>query len=148
MDKKYINPDALLKPRGYTHIVTISGPAKLIFISGQVAVDKEGKLVGPGDLKTQIRQAASNLKAALAAAGATSADIVKTNTYIVNYKQSDYSAMREARGELFPDGEPPASTLVGVTSLAVEGLMVEMEAIAAQSRSSPGTKPARTLVIP
>jgi enamine deaminase RidA (YjgF/YER057c/UK114 family) len=131
MDKKYINPDTLLKPRGYTHIVTIAGPAKLIFISGQVSVDKEGKLVGAGDLKTQIRQAASNLKAALTAAGATPADIVKTNTYIVNYKQSDYSAMREARGELFPDGEPPASTLVGVTSLAVDGLMVEMEAIAA-----------------
>jgi enamine deaminase RidA (YjgF/YER057c/UK114 family) len=131
MEKKYINPDTLLKPRGYTHIVTIAGPARMIFISGQVAVDKEGKLVGPGDLKAQIRQAASNLKAALAAAGATAADIVKTNTYIVNYKQSDYSAMREARGELFPDGEPPASTLVGVTSLAVDGLMVEMEAIAA-----------------
>jgi enamine deaminase RidA (YjgF/YER057c/UK114 family) len=131
MEKKYLNPDTLLKPRGYTHVVTISGPAKLVFISGQVAIDKEGKLVGPGDLKSQIRQASANLKAALAAAGATPADIVKTNTYIVNYKQSDYSAMREARGELFPDGEPPASTLVGVTSLAVDGLMVEMEAIAA-----------------
>jgi enamine deaminase RidA (YjgF/YER057c/UK114 family) len=131
VEKKYINPDTLLAPRGYTHIVTIAGPANLVFISGQVAVDKQGKLVGPGDLKTQIRQAANNLKAALAAAGATAADIVKTNTYIVNYKQSDYSAMREARAELFGDGEPPASTLVGVTSLAVEGLMVEMEAIAA-----------------
>jgi enamine deaminase RidA (YjgF/YER057c/UK114 family) len=131
MEKKYLNPDTLLKPRGYTHIVTITGPAKMIFISGQVAIDKEGKLVGPGDLKTQIRQASANLKAALEAAGATPADIVKTNTYIVNYKQSDYSAMREARGELFPEGEPPASTLVGVTSLAVDGLMVEMEAIAA-----------------
>jgi enamine deaminase RidA (YjgF/YER057c/UK114 family) len=131
MEKKYLNPDTLLKPRGYTHVVTITGPAKMIFISGQVAIDKEGKLVGPGDLKTQIRQASANLKAALEAAGATPADIVKTNTYIVNYKQSDYSAMREARGELFPDGEPPASTLVGVTSLAVDGLMVEMEAIAA-----------------
>jgi enamine deaminase RidA (YjgF/YER057c/UK114 family) len=131
MEKKYLNPDTLLKPRGYTHVVTISGPAKLVFVSGQVAIDKEGKLVGPGDLKTQIRQASANLKAALASAGATPADIVKTNTYIVNYKQSDYSAMREARGELFPDGEPPASTLVGVTSLAVDGLMVEMEAIAA-----------------
>jgi enamine deaminase RidA (YjgF/YER057c/UK114 family) len=131
MEKKYLNPDTLLKPRGYTHVVTISGPAKMIFISGQVAIDKEGKLVGPGDLKTQIRQASANLKAALEAAGATPADIVKTNTYIVNYKQSDYSAMREARGELFPDGEPPASTLVGVTSLAVDGLMVEMEAVAA-----------------
>jgi len=131
MEKKYLNPDTLLKPRGYTHIVTITGPAKMIFISVQVAIDKEGKLVGPGDLKTQIRQASANLKAALEAAGATPADIVKTNTYIVNYKQSDYSAMREARGELFPDGEPPASTLVGVTSLAVDGLMVEMEAVAA-----------------
>jgi len=131
MKKKYLNPDTLLKPRGYTHVVTITGPAKMIFVSGQVAIDKEGKLVGPGDLKTQIRQASANLKAALEAAGATPVDIVKTNTYIVNYKQSDYSAMREARGELFPDGEPPASTLVGVTSLAVDGLMVEMEAVAA-----------------
>jgi enamine deaminase RidA (YjgF/YER057c/UK114 family) len=131
MEKKYLNPDTLLKPRGYTHVVTITGPAKMIFVSGQVAIDKEGKLVGPGDLKTQIRQASANLKAALEAAGATPGDIVKTNTYIVNYKQSDYSAMREARGELFPDGEPPASTLVGVTSLAVDGLMVEMEAVAA-----------------
>ena len=131
MVKKHLNPDTLMKPRGYTHVVAVEGDAKILFISGQVAVDKEGKLVGPGDLKAQIRQAASNLKAALTAAGATAADIVKTNTYIVNYKQSDYSAMREARAELFPEGEPPASTMVGVTSLAVDGLMVEMEAIAA-----------------
>jgi enamine deaminase RidA (YjgF/YER057c/UK114 family) len=131
VEKKYINPDTLMTPRGFTQVVTIAAPAKLVFISGQVAIDKEGKVVGPGDLKAQIRQAAMNLKAALTAAGATAADIVKTNTYIVNYKQSDYSAMREARAELFPDGEPPASTMVGVTSLAVDGLLVEMEAIAA-----------------
>ena len=79
----------------------------------------------------QIRQAASNLKLALEAAGAKPSDIVKSNTYIVNYKQSDYAAMREARAALYGDATPPASTLVGVTSLAVEGLMVEMEAIAA-----------------
>jgi enamine deaminase RidA (YjgF/YER057c/UK114 family) len=131
MVKKYLNPDTLMKPRGYTHVVTVEGGAKMIFISGQVAVDKEGKLVGPGDLKTQIRQVVSNLKAALAAAGASASDIVKTNTYIVNYKQSDYGAMRDARSELFPDGEPPASTLVGVSALAADGLMIEMEAIAA-----------------
>jgi enamine deaminase RidA (YjgF/YER057c/UK114 family) len=130
MEKNYVNPPTLLQPRGYTHVVTVEGPAKMVFVSGQVAVDREGKLVGPGDLKAQIRQAAANLKAALEAVGATAADIVKTNTYIVNYKQSDYSAMREARAELFPSGDPPASTLVGVTSLAVDGLMVEMEAIA------------------
>jgi enamine deaminase RidA (YjgF/YER057c/UK114 family) len=130
MERKYLNPPTLLQPRGYTHVVTVEGGGKMVFISGQVAVDKDGKLIGPGDLKTQIRQAGSNLKLALEAAGATPADIVKTNTYIVNYKQADYSALREARAELFPSGEPPASTLVGVTSLAVDGLMVEMEAIA------------------
>ena len=130
MERKYLNPPTLLQPRRYTHVVTVDGGGKMVFISGQVAVDKDGKLVGPGDLETQIRQAASNLKLALEAAGATAADIVKTNTYIVNYKQADYSALREARAELFPSGEPPASTLVGVTSLAVDGLMVEMEAIA------------------
>ena len=130
MERKYLNPPTLLQPRGYTHVVTVDGGGKMVFISGQVAVDKDGKLVGPGDLKTQIRQAASNLKLALQAAGATASDLVKTNTYIVNYKQADYSALREARAELFPSGEPPASTLVGVTSLAVDGLMVEMEAIA------------------
>jgi enamine deaminase RidA (YjgF/YER057c/UK114 family) len=131
VEKKYINPDTLLTPRGYTHIVTIAGPAKLIFISGQVAIDQEGKLVGAGDLTAQIGQATANLKAALVAAGSAPADIVKINTYIVNYKQSDYPAVREARAELFPEAQPPASTLVGVTSLAVDGLLVEIEAIAA-----------------
>ena len=97
MQKKHINPDTLLTPRGYSHIVTVEGAQKLAFVSGQVAVDKEGKIVGPGDLKIQIKTAAENLVAALAAVGAKPADIVKMNTYIVQYKQADYAAMREAR---------------------------------------------------
>jgi enamine deaminase RidA (YjgF/YER057c/UK114 family) len=131
MEKRHINPDTLLAPRGYSHIVTVEGAQKLAFISGQVAVDKEGKIVGPGDLKIQIKTAAENLVAALAAVGAKPSDIVKMNTYIVQYKQSDYAAMREARAVLFPSGEPPASTLIGVHSLAVDGLLVEIEAVAA-----------------
>jgi len=131
MERKNINPETLLTPRGYSHLVTVEGAQKLAFIAGQVAVDKEGKLVGQGDLIAQIKQVAHNLIAALAAVGATPANIVKMNTYIVNYKASDYGAMREARAILFPSGEPPASTLVGVQSLAVDGLLVEIEAIAA-----------------
>jgi enamine deaminase RidA (YjgF/YER057c/UK114 family) len=131
MQKKHINPDTLLTPRGYSHIVTVEGAQKLAFVSGQVAVDKEGKIVGPGDLKIQIKTAAENLVAALAAVGAKPADIVKMNTYIVQYKQADYAAMREARAVLFPSGDPPASTLIGVHSLAVDGLLVEIEAVAA-----------------
>lgn len=130
MERKNINPDTLLTPRGYSHVVTIEGAQKLAFIAGQVGIDKEGKIVGP-DLTTQIRQVAHNLIAALAAVGAKPSDIIKMNTYIVNYKPSDYGAMREARAILFPSGEPPASTLIGVQSLAVDGLLVEIEAIAA-----------------
>jgi len=131
MERKNINPDTLLTPRGYSHIVTVEGAQKLAFIAGQVAVDKEGKIVGQGDLTIQIKQVAHNLIAALAAVGAKPSDIVKMNTYIVQYKPSDYAAMREARAILFPTGDPPASTLIGVHSLAVDGLLVEIEAIAA-----------------
>jgi enamine deaminase RidA (YjgF/YER057c/UK114 family) len=131
MERKNVNPDTLLTPRGYSHVVTIEGAQKLAFIAGQVAIDKEGKIVGPGDLTAQIKQVAHNLIAALAGVGAKPSDIVKMNTYIVQYKPSDYAAMREARAILFPAGEPPASTLIGVHSLAVEGLLVEIEAIAA-----------------
>ena len=125
MERKNINPDTLATPRGYSHVVTIEGAQKLAFIAGQVAIDKEGKIVGPGDLTAQIKQVAHNLIAALAGVGAKPADIVKMNTYIVQYKASDYAAMREARAILFAGGEePPASTLVGVHSLAVDGLLV------------------------
>jgi enamine deaminase RidA (YjgF/YER057c/UK114 family) len=129
--KDYVNPPTLLEPPGFTQVLVVEGASKIVFVSGQVAIDQAGKLIGAGDLKAQIRQAAKNLKAALIAVNATPADIVKINTYIVNYQQSDYSAMREARAELFADDARfPASTMVGVTSLAVDGLLVEMEAIA------------------
>ena len=131
MEKKFVNPDTILTPRGYTHVVTVEGARTTVYVSGQVAVDRDGKIVGQDDLKAQIKKAAENLVAALAGVGARPADIVKMNTYIVNYKQQDYAAMREARAILFPEGNPPASTLIGVHSLAVDGLLVEIEAIAA-----------------
>lgn len=70
MEKQFINPPTLLSPRGYTHVVTVEGGGKLIFVAGQVAVDAQGQLVGRGDLCAQTRQAGRNLAAALAAAGA------------------------------------------------------------------------------
>jgi len=130
MEKKFINPDSLAEPRGYTHVVTVEGPGRLVFVSGQVALDKNGNLVGRGDLGAQVRQAAGNLKDALAGAGATPSDVVKMNIYIVNYKSADLATLREARSALFAGGNPPASTLIGVTALALDGLLVEMEAIA------------------
>jgi enamine deaminase RidA (YjgF/YER057c/UK114 family) len=130
MEKKFVNPPTLATPQGaYTQVVSVEGAGKLIFVAGQVASDAHGHLVGKGDLGAQVRQAHANLAAALAAVGATPADIVKINTYVVNYKPEHLAVIREARLGFF-SSEPPASTLVGVAALALEGLLVEVEATA------------------
>src|SRR6266404_5997675 len=130
MEKKFINPDTIHTPRGYTHVVALQG-GRMLFVSGQVAIDKDGQIVGKGDLKVQAHKAAENLVAALKGAGASLADVIKMNTYVVNYKQDDYRAINDMRREFFPKENPPASTLIGVAALAVDGLLIEIEAVAA-----------------
>jgi enamine deaminase RidA (YjgF/YER057c/UK114 family) len=126
--KQFINPYST-KPSGYTHVVA-SQPGKTIYISGQIPVDESGALVGGNDLRAQTVQVYENLKKCLTAAGATFNDVVKMTTYVVNYKPSDLTIVREVRKNyLSPDG-PPASTLVGVQSLASEVYLIEIEAIA------------------
>jgi enamine deaminase RidA (YjgF/YER057c/UK114 family) len=129
MPKEFINPPAISTPTGYTHAVSARGQ-RIIYISGQVAVDRQGNLVGPGDLRAQAQQVFENVKAALSAAGVTFADVVKLNTYIVNYTPANRAVIREVREQYVDKEHPPASTLVGVQALAVEGLLIEIEAVA------------------
>ncbi|MBI3742507.1 MAG: RidA family protein [Chloroflexi bacterium] len=129
MSKQFINPKDLTNLGTYTHVV-IAQSKKIIFISGQVALDASGQIVGSGDLRAQTRQVFENLKIALGAAGATFADVVKMNTYVVNYKPEMRPALVEVRSEYLPKENPPASTLVGVTALAREEFLIEIEAIA------------------
>ncbi len=82
---RFVNPEGLSKPPGYTHVV-IAQPGKLIYVSGQVALNAAGEVVGKDDLRAQTTQVMENLKTALAAAGATPEDIVKVNYYVVNLK--------------------------------------------------------------
>jgi enamine deaminase RidA (YjgF/YER057c/UK114 family) len=77
-----INPPKLMEPRGYCHAVAARG-ARTLYLAGQGAYDREGKLVGKGDLRAQTEQAMSNLLVALEAAGATPDDVVKMNIYVV-----------------------------------------------------------------
>ena len=98
-----------------------------IYVSGQVAFNSQGKLVGKGNMKTQTRQVFRNIKAVLAAAGAKMEHIIKINTYITD--GSKFMEMLEARGDIFGDN-PPASTAVVVAGLAFPGLLIEVEAIA------------------
>ena len=110
--------------------MVVTSGRRIVFVSGQVSQDADGKLVAPGDFAAQARQAYGNLRIALKAAGATPADVTKLTTYIVGYKPELRPLVAEARATLFRAGELPASTLVGVQALAEPGFLIEVEAIA------------------
>ena len=129
MPKQFIQPPGLTHSPAYTHVVTAQG-GKLVFISGQIALNSDGELVGRGDLRAQTLQVFKNLETALAAAGASFNDVVKVNIYIVNYKPEDRAIVGEVRSQYFSGENPPASTLIGVQALAFEGLLIEIEATA------------------
>ena len=124
---KRTNPPALSTPTGYTHVVEVMGPGKTVYISGQIALDKGGNLVGAGDMKAQAEQVFKNLEAALAAAGATFDNVVKMNTYTTDMTQ--VQAIRDVRTKYFTKSTP-ASTLVQVVKLARPDLLLEIEVIA------------------
>jgi len=124
---KRTNPPALSAPTGYTHIVEVTGPVKTIYISGQIAYDKDGALVGAGDMKAQAEQVFKNLQAALTAAGAKFSDVVKMNSYITD--MSKVQAVRDVRTRYFGD-VTPASTFVQVAGLVRPELLLEIEVVA------------------
>jgi len=124
---KRTNPPALSAPTGYTHIVEVTGPNKTIYISGQIAFDKDGKLVGAGDMQAQAEQVFKNLDAALTAAGAKFSDVVKMNSYITD--MSRIQAVRDVRARYFKDSLP-ASTFVQVAGLVRPDLLLEIEVVA------------------
>jgi enamine deaminase RidA (YjgF/YER057c/UK114 family) len=126
---EYPHVDGLFKNPAYSHTVVASG-ARTIYISGQVAMDQQGKLVGAGDLGAQTEQVMRNLERALAAAGASFTDVVKITTYVVDYKPEMRAVVSKARSPFFAGREPPASTLVGVSALALPEWLIEIEAVA------------------
>ena len=123
------NPDTVAAPMGtYSQAVRIeTGDAVWIHVSGQIAIDREGSLVGPGDIRAQTRQVFENLKAILEANGATFADAVKIGTYLITL--DDLTGMREVRSE-YLTSEPPASTAVQVVALVVPDALIEIDLVA------------------
>jgi 2-iminobutanoate/2-iminopropanoate deaminase len=123
------DPETVAAPIGtYSHAIRVeTGDAVWIHVSGQIANDLEGKLVGPGDLRAQTRQVFENLKAILEANGATFADVVKIGTFLTTL--DDLAGMREIRAE-YLTAEPPASTAVQVVALVVPDAMIEVDLVA------------------
>jgi reactive intermediate/imine deaminase len=123
---QYLNPPTLSTPTGYTHVVQVHG-GRTIYIAGQVSFDKSGNLVGKGDFAAQTTQVFENVKAALAAGGATFDNVVKVTTFVTDL--SEMQTLRSIRAKYYGQNAP-ASTLVQITKLAHPDLMIEIEAIA------------------
>jgi enamine deaminase RidA (YjgF/YER057c/UK114 family) len=125
---RFLNPPGLATPRGYTHVVEVPAGQRLLFLSGQVPLDAAGNLRGGSDFRAQARQVFENLRAALAGAGADFDDVVKLNFYILDVRH--LPALREVRDQYVDVSAPPASTLVEVSRLFREGVLLEVDAVA------------------
>lgn len=122
---EFHNPPELTAPNGYSHAVVVNR-GRLVFISGQVGVDKDGKAAA--SFAEQAKLAFGNLKIALAAVGAKPTDLVKLNFYVVGLNHEKLLALREARDRVIDKDHPPASTMAGVQALFREDVEVEIEA--------------------
>src|ERR1700730_11894548 len=111
----------------YTQVVTVSGSRRQIFVAGQLARDTDGNCVGKGDMRAQIQQVGENIKTCLGAAGATLADIVKTNTYVTDYEE--FAKHGDMRMRYFGPATP-TSTTVEIRRLAGLDFMIEIEVMA------------------
>lgn len=127
--KRFINPSGLFSSRSYTHAVSVSG-GRTVYISGQVAFNTAGDVVGVGDFRAQVTQVFENLKLALAAADADFSDVVKVNYYVVGLDAERVQTIRDVRRGYLPAENPPASTLVGVQQLVRPDLYLEIEVVA------------------
>ena len=123
---QFTNPPGLFSPSGFTHVVEVTG-GRTIYISGQIAVDKSFQVVGKDDFPTQAEQVFENLKVALTAVGADFTHVVKLNIYLLDV--AHLSILREVRNRYINTDHPPASTVVEVRKLALDGLLLEIEAI-------------------
>jgi reactive intermediate/imine deaminase len=127
VDRRHLSPDTLPPPFGYSQVV--DAPAsRVVYVSGQVPLDAAGELVGEGDFAAQVRQVFENLTAALAAADATWDDVVKLNYFVRDI--GEVASLRAIRDEYVSTERPPASTLVEVSRLFRDEVLVEIEAVA------------------
>jgi len=129
MQKIHLNPNVVSDPGGlYSQLVKVDvGDATFLYLAGQVGEDKEGNVVGEGDLAAQAEQIYKNIAAILATEGAGLSDIVRATTYITD--MSKRAAVSEIRKRLFPVN-PPATALVGVSTLAGDEWLIEVEVTA------------------
>jgi enamine deaminase RidA (YjgF/YER057c/UK114 family) len=125
------NPAGLYDPapNGYSHVASVAAGARLVFIAGQGGEDEHGRL--SPDFAEQVRQALGNLRTALQSAGAGTQDVVKLTVLIVDHSEQRLQMFGELLQAAFGAGAKPTCTLIPVPRLALDGMLFEIEALAA-----------------
>ena len=125
------NPTGLYDPapNGYSHLAVLKPGARLAFIAGQGGENEQGEL--PADFRAQVRQGLSNLRIALEAAGAGTRDVAKLTVLIVDHSEERLHVLGEELERAFGPGLKPTCTLIPVPRLALDGMLFEVEAVAA-----------------
>ena len=127
---QFISPATVHKTVGYTHAVKVSG-CQLVFVSGQVAQDLQGNLVGKDDFRAQVQQVFENLNAAVKAAGGDFHSVIKLNYFCAeSVDPAQIPVVREIRDKFVDTAHPPTSTFVVVKRLVRPEWLIEVEAVA------------------
>lgn len=127
---KFINPESMASPNGYSHIIELSNFHKIIYISGQVGLDEHGKIPGDSsDFASQAHQVFINLQNALKSCNADFNNLIKITVYLTDMA-NQVQIFRKIRDSYINLSSPPASTTVEVSSLVLPELLLEVEAIA------------------
>ncbi len=127
MDKRQVNPWSWQDQFGFSQAWRVDAAQSIVFLAGQAPISSEGEIVGEGDFEAQTRQVFENLRAVLEQSGATFESIVKLVVYVTDAtKLLDYARVKAE----YITGAQPASTAIGVASLALPGMMIEVDATA------------------
>ena len=124
---RFINPEGLVRPAAYTQLVEVAGASRMLYVSGQLGTTSDGKLAG-ADFRAQAEQVFANLETALAAVGASFADVVKVSSFLADI--AHLPILREVRARHLDAAALPASTTIAVSGFAIPGALLEVEAVA------------------
>jgi enamine deaminase RidA (YjgF/YER057c/UK114 family) len=124
---QFLNPTTIHKPNGYSHSAVVElGNSKMVILSGQVALDKDGNLVGKDNIAKQTEQVFANIKNAITEIGGNMNQLVKLNYFIL--QGQEIQPVRDVRNKFINTTTPPASTLVKVSGLFRDDILIEIEA--------------------
>lgn len=130
MPTRFLSPETMPRPYGYSQVVEVSGASRTVYLAGQVPLDTSNQVVGEGDFEAQVRQAFENVRCGLESVGMSFANVVKMQFFLTDI--ANLSRVRDVRDDYINTLSPPASTSVAVSALFHPSVLFEMDVVAVE----------------